>query len=50
MSSPVNTCAGSSGGTQPPPDSSRLPSYYESGTLQPNYKYIKLIESVLDNQ
>ena len=47
MSSPIDTCAGSSSGAQPPPDPSRLP---KSGTLQPNYKYIKLIESVLNNQ
>ena len=50
MSGPVATCAGSSGGAQPPPGPSRLSSHYELGMLQPNYKYIKSIQSVLDNQ
>ena len=50
MSGPMATCAGSSGGAQPPLGPSRLPSHCELGMLQPNYKYIKFIESVLDNQ
>ena len=33
MSGPVATCAGSSGGAQPPPDPYRLPASCESGTL-----------------
>ena len=50
MSGPVVTCAGSSRGAQLPPSPIRLPSHCESDILQPNYKYVKFIESVLDNQ
>ena len=49
MSSPIATSAGSLGGAQPPSGPSTLLSHYESDTLQPNYKYIKFIQSILDN-
>ena len=38
MSGPVATCAGSSGGAQPPPGPSRLPSQCESGMLRHTIK------------
>ena len=50
MSGPVATRTGSSGEAQPLPGLSRLSSHCKSSMLQLNYKYIKFIESILDNQ
>ena len=47
VSGPATTCASSSGGAQPPPDPYRLPSHYESGMLEHNYKFVKLFTSIL---